>query len=232
MHRGALLLTYTVMLSAALGAQRARPTRSVPPPVMFPFPALMQPVGGGLQPASPFVPPAQSGAARDLFLVGSGRQAPLPPQVPFGLGYNTGLAYSAPSPGQPTATPARPISGFLRLSVTPLAAQVFVDGYFVGNVSDVEAQGVLTLAAGPHRIELRAPGYDPSTVNVQIAPLETITFRAALELVSPPASTVHLATTREPMYLIPRCYLGNVPPRADRLPPGCRVADAQVLSGR
>jgi hypothetical protein len=32
------------------------------------------------------------------------------------------------------------------------------------------------------------------------------------------------------MYLIPNCYLGNVPPKAERLPQGCDVTRVQEIS--
>jgi len=31
------------------------------------------------------------------------------------------------------------------------------------------------------------------------------------------------------MYMIPNCYLGNIPPRANRLPQGCDIKQVQVL---
>jgi hypothetical protein len=34
------------------------------------------------------------------------------------------------------------------------------------------------------------------------------------------------------MYLIPNCYLGNVPPRANRLSPGCDIKQVQVLGAK
>ncbi len=34
------------------------------------------------------------------------------------------------------------------------------------------------------------------------------------------------------MYLIPNCYLGNVPPRPSRLPSGCDITRVQVLGAR
>jgi hypothetical protein len=31
------------------------------------------------------------------------------------------------------------------------------------------------------------------------------------------------------IYFIPRCYLGNVPPSAARLPAGCDIKDLKVM---
>jgi hypothetical protein len=58
---------------------------------------------------------------------------------------------------------------------------VFADGYYVGIVDDFD--GVfqhMNLEAGPHRIEIRAPGYPPIAVDVNVQPGETITYRADL----------------------------------------------------
>jgi hypothetical protein len=121
-------------------------------------------------------------------------------------------------------------TGLLRLSVTPDQAQVFVDSYYVGTVEDVNAQRVLELSAGPHRLEFRAPQYQTLTVDVRILPYETVTYRGALEFkrlpvpAPPPA-----AGPPTVMYVIPKCYLGNLPPRQSRLPSGCDVKQVQVL---
>ena len=82
------------------------------------------------------------------------------------------------TPGQMMPPPA---IGLLRFDVTPRSAQVFVDSFYAGTIADIEAQRVLTLAAGPHRIELRAAGYQPVTFDVRIDPNDTIVYRAALE---------------------------------------------------
>jgi hypothetical protein len=123
-----------------------------------------------------------------------------------------------------------PATGLLRLSVTPIFAQVFIDSYYVGTVADIDAQRVLTVDAGVHRIEFRAPQYQTLTVDVRVMPYETVTYRGALEPIrpAPPAASAHAASPG-PMYLIPNCYLGNVPPRPSRLPAGCDVNKVQVL---
>jgi hypothetical protein len=116
--------------------------------------------------------------------------------------------------------------------VTPLAAQVFVDSLYVGTVDDINAQRVLQLAEGPHRLELRAPQYQTVTVDIRISPYETVTYRAALEPMRPAAAAPAapgVAAANAKMYLIPNCYLGNIPPRANRLPSGCDIKQVQVL---
>ena len=106
---------------------------------------------------------------------------------------------------------------------------MFVDSYYVGTVEDVNAQQVLELEAGPHRLEFRAPQYQTLTVDVRILPFETVTYRGALEPVR--VLRRRLPATGPPtvMYMIPKCYLGNLPPRQSRLPSGCDVKQVQVL---
>lgn len=209
--------------------------RSVPPPVNFAFPPLTPPVAGGLThpfppltPNQAFFPPDARFRSRLFFPFGS----------PFfggfgGYGGFAGAPYG--DMGDPSlAARSRPMAqsatGLLRLSVTPASAQVFVDSYFVGTGADVEAQRVLTLDAGPHRIEFRAAGYESQTVDVRTMPYETATYSVALEPNRQPAPQRAAAPAASgPMYLIPNCYLGNVPPRPSRLPAGCDIKQVQVL---
>jgi hypothetical protein len=207
-------------------APPVRPTVPVSPPITYPFPPLMPPPAGGLTPPAGGLPPRVDPAYRP------GRRNPL--FFPYGSG-----GYSAPygygvddttTPAQRTPAPAEPPTGLLRLAVTPASAQVFVDSYYVGTVEDIEAQRVLRLEAGPHRIEMRAPQYRTLTVDVRVAPLETVTYRGALEPIRPQSAAAP-APPGPPtvMYVIPKCYLGNLPPRQDRLPAGCNAKDVQIL---
>jgi PEGA domain-containing protein len=233
----ALAVTLGIVLATALvDAQQHRPAppppkppASVPqqpfkpsgPPTVFPFPPLPpQPTGGF---STGFMFPPQTHPA----------YSPRRSYPPYGYGgYAGGYSY-APDTQAPSAAPAaaEPV-GMLRLSGTPSAAQVYVDGYFVGTIEDIESQRVLTLPAGPHRIELRAAGYTTSTFDVRITANEIVTYRAALETVRPQpvARPAAPAAGAAKMYLIPNCYLGNVPPKAERLPKGCDVKRVQVIS--
>ena len=86
---------------------------------------------------------------------------------PYGYGYPS--AYSYPADGE------------LRLKIRPRDAQVFVEGYYVGIVDDFD--GVfqrLHLPSGPHRIEVRAPGYETLTFDVQILFNRTTKFEGDL----------------------------------------------------
>jgi PEGA domain-containing protein len=239
-----LLIVLAVPAAAGLHAQQRQPhpaplPPAVPPPVMLPYPPLMPQPAGGLPFGVPFTPPPDAMAPRDLFRVQPNdrvfTRTHIPPFRTFGGG-----AYL---PGIPQIEPATPelappgyayATGLLRLVVTPADAQVFVDSYYVGTVRDLDLQRALPLPAGSHRVEIRAPDYEPIVVDVRIVPHETVTYRAALEPTRPPAAApaparATPASGPTKMYVIPNCYAGNVPPRANRLPRGCDVKDVQVL---
>jgi len=197
----------------------------VAPPLTYPFPPLMTPPAGGLQPRFGEGVPFRTGSRRDPYRSSGGSAF-------YGPLYGYGTADSVDPYRQRPAAPA-PITGLLRLNVTPATAQVFVDSLYVGTVADINAQNVLQLEEGPHRIEIRAPQYQTVTVDVRILPYETVTYRAALEparaAASVPAPPPPASAAATKMYMIPNCYLGNIPPRANRLPPGCDVKQVQVL---
>jgi hypothetical protein len=74
--------------------------------------------------------------------------------------------------------------GAVRLKVKPEHGQVYVDGYYVGEVDSFD--GVfqrLSLESGAHRIEIRAEGYAPETFEVMVIPGETITYKGDLKRV-------------------------------------------------
>jgi hypothetical protein len=203
------------------------PSQSAGPPIVYPFPPLMSPPAGGLiRPSGQMDPRFSPRTPNRARAPRSGQFGSPFFYGPFASGYSTveDAAIAAPSP--PVAAP----TGLLRLSVTPASAQVFIDSYYVGTVADLEAQRALTLPAGPHRIEIRAPYYQPLIVDVRITPYEIVTYRAALERARPePSAAPRPAVSSGPMYLIPNCYVGNVPPRPGRLPAGCDIKQVQVL---
>jgi hypothetical protein len=92
-----------------------------------------------------------------------------------GYGYDENYGYGSSGYG---------LYGALKLKVKPRDAEVFVDGYFAGHVDDFD--GVfqkLNLESGPHRIEIRAPGYVPLSFDVRIEFDETTTYRGELQRV-------------------------------------------------
>ena len=112
------------------------------------------------------------------------------PVVP-GAGYNRavpGAGYSAAgvSAGPSTyytdlANQPGALSG-VTFQVFPAAAEVFVDGVYVGTVQDFWADlEPLMLVTGSHRIELRAPGYRTATLDVTTTPGQVISFAGELQ---------------------------------------------------
>jgi hypothetical protein len=104
---------------------------------------------------------------------------------PFGPsgGYGYGGSGSSPSSSQDGD------DGALKLKVKPREASVYADGYYVGRVEDFD--GVfkrLHLSAGPHRIEICAPQYEPLAFDVMIEPGATVTYKGELKRVSVPES--------------------------------------------
>jgi hypothetical protein len=72
--------------------------------------------------------------------------------------------------------------GQLRLKVKPRDAEVFVDGYFSGVVDDYDGTFQrLTIDSGPHKIEIRKPGFTTLAFDVRIPPDETVTYKGKLE---------------------------------------------------
>jgi PEGA domain-containing protein len=73
--------------------------------------------------------------------------------------------------------------GSLRLKVKPSNAQVYIDGYFVGVIDSYDgAFQRLSVEAGPHRVELKAEGFEPVQFEVMITPGETITYKGEMKL--------------------------------------------------
>ena len=71
--------------------------------------------------------------------------------------------------------------GSLRLKIKPREGEVYVDGYYVGVVDDFD--GIfqrLHLDSGAHRIEVRAPGYEPLAFDVHITADHTTTYQGEL----------------------------------------------------
>jgi hypothetical protein len=74
--------------------------------------------------------------------------------------------------------------GRLRLKVEPSDAEVYVDGYYAGEVDEFDnIFQHLSIESGPHRIEVREEGYEPLTFEVRIVPGRTITYRGELKRV-------------------------------------------------
>ena len=135
------------------------------------------------------------------------------------------IVYYAPEPcaavpAQPEPPPKAvepPALGRLILDIAPATAQIFVDGYYVGVPEDFSAgRGGGLLGAGPHHIDISADRHEPVAVELMISANHPVTYRAALKGFPPPA-----AVPPTTFYLIPGCYMGNIPPKDAHLPPTC-----------
>jgi len=152
------------------------------------------------------------------------------------FGYVTG-GYIGTDPYSPAGRDRRadadaPVDvGYLRLNVQPYTAQVFVDGFYVSTVDAFTGGGpARAFPAGPHRVEIRAGGYETATFDVRIEPNETITYRRELGKTEEPKQTHNTAPAMpKTFYVIPKCYAGDKKPSADRLPPGCRVSNVRTI---
>jgi len=147
----------------------------------------------------------------------------------FGLG-------SATTPAPPERQPSK---GQLRVELQPeIDAQMYVDGHYVGMVSEVSSG--LPLDPGLHSLQLRAEGYQTLALDVQVTEGRSITYRGSLPATSPaptpvpdrPPVPIERPTPAGPIYFIPGCYLGNVAPQEVTLPPGCDPAAVKMLSVR
>jgi hypothetical protein len=248
--RFVLLAIAAVSMSATSAyAQRVRQHTDPAPSIGLPLPAIGLPLPPiGLPPAetaSPSRPQRPDGQPPVL------TPAPI---VFFGAPYAFGYEdwQQSPVPGvipEPPDGPERrrdssglreqqrDETGRLILDLTPRDSQVFVNGEFVGTWNDFA--GELELPAGRHGIDVRAPGYETLSFDVRIVAGRSIRYRDALNRVAersgargpdagisrppttPPATT---PTARKTFYLIPGCYLGNVPPEELKLPDGCDLS--------
>jgi hypothetical protein len=72
-------------------------------------------------------------------------------------------------------------SGGVQLDVQPWRASVFVDDVYVGRVGDFSGYYKhLEVLAGPHRIVVVEPGYEPLVIDVDVVPGQTRTYRSTL----------------------------------------------------
>jgi hypothetical protein len=96
-----------------------------------------------------------------------------------GSGYGGGGYYGGP---QYSSSSSLGEEGSLRLKIKPREASVFVDGYYVGTVDDFDGMfQKLHIEAGPHRVEIRAPGYETLTFEVRLVPDHTTTYTGELK---------------------------------------------------
>jgi len=104
---------------------------------------------------------------------------------PYGYGYGYGGGYGGGyvSGGGGSSSSRDPrAAGGLRLKIKPREAQVYVDGYLVGDVDSFDGSfQKLDIQTGPHKIELKADGYEPLQFDVLITAGETSTYKGEMK---------------------------------------------------
>lgn len=123
--------------------------------------------------------------------------------------------------------------GALVLEGVPDNAQVLVDGSYVGLAEEFgPGRRALSLDAGAHRIDLRAPGYETVTFSVRIEPNGMVRYRGDMQRAATAKPAVVAPAPQQPavarsFYVIPNCYAGDKPPTGV-LPRGCDVKNLQT----
>jgi PEGA domain len=257
--RTALVAVLLVGLSATVAAQSrtdrpkrstdepARPSIGLPlPQIGLPLPPIGLPLPSmGLPPRTLVRPePLQRPERSERFERFDRRRGSAILFVPaFGWPYPYLPGTAAPSAPSPSLPPVPPPSATGRVHLdlqSGIDPQIYVDGYYVGLLSD--ASGELTLDAGTHTIELREDGFETLRVDVQVPVDGLITYRGELKRpsstdVRPSGAPPDLTGPRSEVppttiYVIPGCYVGNVPPADAALPAGCNADRAVAFPSR
>ena len=245
MNRRRLYILAPAMLIASVSFASAQQPPPQPPP-MPPTPAALSVP----DPLAGFRP-----GPRDLYRLPGGSDRfqhltryPVPPAVftpgvyvpgPFDYFYGSPYPYPSPYSQDMRGFPQRRYEaierGGLVLQTIPDAAQVFVDGYYVGLAEEFGLHGrPMDISAGAHRIELRAPNYETLAFSVSIGPNDIVRYRGdmqplstkptAMAATAPPSPTL---SAPKSFYVIPNCYAGDKPP-SRALPKGCDVKKLQT----
>ena len=239
MHVRALAVIFALSMPAASLAQNRDPAPhfSIAPlyshPNRDPLPKMGVPlprIGLPLPPIGlrPLEPPRESARHHRSRFAGSWPVmfVMVPQYIPV-LDPQPAAAVAAPAPAIAPHVEQPLQKGSLVLNIEPAATQVFVDGYYVGTSDDFSGQrGGAFLESGAHAVELIAPGYERVAFDVKIPANQATVYRHQMQRIqqAPPAPKV--PTT---FYLIPGCYMGNVPPKDAGLPATCDVTRTQTF---
>jgi len=116
---------------------------------------------------------------------------PVPPAAPAypAASYPVNSApqtnYYEPDPQQGSIV-AQPgtASGSVSLEITPSTAEVYIDGKYVGRVSDLgPTTQPIALTPGRHRVEIRAAGYQTLTIDADVVAGQVIPYRGTMQAV-------------------------------------------------
>lgn len=101
--------------------------------------------------------------------------------VPYTWAYPTYIPAYGYAPPVGVVVPGPATYGGVVFDVTPVDAEVWVDGEYAGTTTMFDgSQEPMSLAAGRHTIELRAPGCLPLVFAVNVLPGQVIPYRGAL----------------------------------------------------
>ena len=198
---------------------------------------IMRPAAPIVRPGRPGMPAGNAGQAtsgpRDVFRAAPWTYAPRYGRLSAlgGSGYYGGYVDGGYAPYSYATVPndQAPVrQGRLSLYVSPLSSQVFVEGYYVGTASDFQDRG-LWLEPGPHRIELRADGYETATFDIRILEDQTVNYRKDLAREVARSDAPRVAAIPKTFYVVPGCYAGDRPPAAGRLPTGCSAKNVRTI---
>ena len=251
MRPAIVVLAILTLPALALAQRSAPAPSAGLPPIGFPLPPIgfpLPPIGLPLAPIGLPVPPATVSSSpltpKTAFDWQRERGAPPPhsradkswrdePRRPLGhsvVYFGSPYYWSSPMYSEAAPAPAvNPLpdpsleSGTLRLEIEPPdLLQLFVDAVYVGTIEDTS--GELALHPGTRRIEIRKPGYESLTFDARIVAGRAITYRGALtrapEAVAAPREDAKPKPSQT-FYLIPGCYMGNIPPEQVHMAPGC-----------
>ena len=110
----------------------------------------------------------------------TGMRIPFPTPTPTWLPLWLRPWYGYGYPGYVAVVPGAGYGG-VRIAVDQRDAEVFVDGHYMGVVDDFDGTfQQVNLEPGPHRVDVRRDGFEPVTVNVNIQPGRTVTYRTPL----------------------------------------------------
>jgi hypothetical protein len=132
------------------------------------------------------------------------------------------VAAPLPPPAPEPRPVAPPMPGRLILDIAPQTAQIFAGGYYIGTAEDFSfGRGGGVLDAGVYRIDVSATGYEPIAIDLRVTSGQSVTYRATMKAIPTP-----LAVAPTTFYLIPGCYMGNIPPKDAHLPDTCDLRRA------
>lgn len=121
---------------------------------------------------------------RPRFSIGFGIYIGYPVAFPVGFSVGVGGVYGYPAygyGGSVAVVPGPSQYGGVSFEIDPPNTNIIVDGTYVGDAGSFSATAQpLTLVAGRHRIELRAPDFQPVAFDLDVLPGQVIPYQGAL----------------------------------------------------